>query len=403
MLSASCRELPEFWRATFVRIALTITELDPGGAEQCLVQLAIYLQSRGHEVRVFALGPTPSSTLGESTNRQSLTNLLSQHGIPWQTGNASGLRSLPSVVKWLRSELHRMSPDLIQSMLFHANVVTALANRKLNVPHFGGARVSQPSSWRRIMQRWATKRMIKLICVSQTVAAKCIEQEGIASSKVCVIPNGVSLQRLAVTALAGTNRSDSNDTLSSIPTEAPVLLFVGRLTPQKGILPLVQKVDQLLENLPQHHLVILGDGPEREKVQASVAQSNTGGRVHVLGWRSDAIDWIRRSQILLLPSIYEGMPNVVMEAMGCGKPVVVFAVEGIDELLPEDPQQVVTGFDLPVFIERVKDLAQDQNRCTDWGTKNLERIVQHFRIEDQLAKYEQLYQQHVSNNRGSNQ
>lgn len=386
-----------------MRIALTITELDPGGAEQCLVQLAIFLQSRGHQVSVFALGPTPQSTLGSTTNRTQLTDLLDQHRIPWKAGNARGPASLPGIVRWLRNELRAVSPDVIQSMLFHANFVTALANRKLNCPHFGGARVSQPSLWRRYLQAWAAKRMVKLVCVSQVVAEKCVQQEGISRDKVCVIPNGFSPRQLQASRTAALIRNEFSDPSSSIPLEAPLLVFVGRLSPQKGILPLVQRADQLLQNLPRHHLVIVGDGPERTKIQAAIAPSKSSSRIHLLGWRSDAIDWIRRSQILLLPSMYEGMPNVVLEAMGCGKPVITFSVEGIDELLPSDSWQVVQGFDLAMFVERVHSLAVDPDLCIDLGRKNFKRLEQHFQLDDQLAKYEQLYLQLVSNQQGSKQ
>lgn len=366
-----------------MRIALTITELDPGGAEKCLVQLAICLAARGHEVEVIALGPTPNSSLGSSPNRTLLTDQLTQAGVPWKLGNAAGLLSLPRVVRWLRTELQRIQPDVVQSMLFHANVVTALANRKLAIPHLGGARVGEPSRLRRFAEQWAAGRMRKMVCVSQEVARQ--YAGAIPQDKLVIIPNGIPAAEFSLSVC------DRPPELRQIlPNgQTPYFIFVGRLSEQKGILPLIKKTDLLLENLPDHHLILLGDGPLRSQIQESINKSRNATRVHLLGWRPQAGPWIAHSRALLLPSRYEGMPNVVLEAMSVGKPVVVFAVEGVAELLGEQSEQVVHG-DLTQFIERAHQLA-NSDKIASLGVENRIRAEALFRLEDQHAKYEQLY------------
>lgn len=366
-----------------MRIALTITELDPGGAEKCLVQLTIYLAERGHEVEVIALGPTPENSLGLSPNRTLLTDQLTQAGIPWKSGNAAGVLSLPSVVKWLRNELQRIQPDVVQSMLFHANVVTALANRKLAIPHVGGARVGQPSRIRRLAEKWSAKRMQKMVCVSQAVANQCARL--IPHDKLVVIPNGIPAAEFSQSAI-----ERPTGLQQVLPKEqTPYFIFVGRLSEQKGILPLMKKVDLLLDNLPDYHMILLGDGPLRTEIQESINKSRNVTRVHLLGWRPHAIPWIANSRALLLPSRYEGMPNVVLEAMSVGRPVVVFDVEGIGELLGEQSEQIVHG-DLTQFIERVHQFA-NSDKIESLGVENRKRAEALFRLEDQHAKYEQLY------------
>lgn len=366
-----------------VRIALTITELDPGGAEKCLVQLAIYLARQGHEVEVIALGPTPGNSLGSSPDRTLLTDQLTQAGIPWKSGNASGLTSLLRVVRWLRNELQRIQPDIVQSMLFHANVVTALANRKLAIPHVGGARVGEPSRLRRNVEKWAVGRMQKLVCVSEAVANQCAGS--VPQDKLVVIPNGIPVAECSSS--SNERPAELRQILSSDQT--PYFIFVGRLSEQKGILPLMKKIDMLLDNLPDHHLILLGDGPLRTDIQESINKARHANRVHLLGWRPQAIPWIAHSRALLLPSRYEGMPNVVLEAMSVGRPVVVFAVEGVAELLGERSEQIVHG-DLTQFIERVQQFAKS-DKIESLGIENRKRVDALFRLEDQHAKYEQLY------------
>ncbi len=366
-----------------MRIALTITELDPGGAEKCLVQLAIYLAGRGHEVEVIALGPTPNNSLGSSPDRRLLTDQLTQAGVPWKSGNAGGALSLPRVVRWLRTELLRIQPDIVQSMLFHANVVTALANRKLAMPHIGGVRVSQPSRLRRWAEAWAAERMHKMVCVSQEVATQCAGS--IPQDKLVVIPNGISAEGFSHSTL-----QRPAELRQILPSErTPYFIFVGRLSEQKGILPLMKNVDRLLDSLPDHHMVLLGDGPLRTQIHDTLNKSANANRVHLLGWRPQAVPWIAQSCALLLPSRYEGMPNVVLEAMSVGRPVVVFAVEGVAELLGEQSEQIVHG-DMTQFIERIHQFA-NSDKIESLGVENRTRAEALFRLEDQHAKYEQLY------------
>jgi glycosyltransferase involved in cell wall biosynthesis len=202
-----------------------------------------------------------------------------------------------------------------------------------------------------------------------------------------VIPNGVAEH--------SNQKPDSRPPalLSSLPSpQTPFLLFVGRLSQQKGIEPLIEQVDKLLEPLPNYHFVLLGDGPLMDQLGALIQASNHRSRVHLLGWQPMAQSWMPFASLLLLPSKYEGMPNVVLEAMQSGIPVVAFNVEGIAELLGENSIQVVTD-GLPQFIQRIHQLALDSRLAGQISQHNKQRVAEDFRLEDQLAKYELLYEQ----------
>lgn len=373
-----------------MRIALTITDLDPGGAEQCLVHLACFLANRGHEIEVLALGSTPRRSLGTTPQRDALIEPLDRLSIPWKCGPARRSTSLLATTRWLRVELNRLQPQIIQSMLFHANFVTALANFGHDVLHIGGARVAQTQRLRQLAQRWAVRKMSKLVCVSQSVADHCQQTEGIPSHKLMVIPNGIADQR--------EHEPDAVPPAlqACLPTlQTPFFLFVGRLSEQKGIMALLQQVDSLLDPLPNHHFVLLGDGPLKENLQSLIQAAQNGSRVHLLGWQPAAQSWMRHAEMLLLPSNFEGMPNVVLEAMQAGIPVVSFDVEGMTELLGQRSIQVVSG-SIEQFIERVHHLANDAKLASEVVRENRQRLADNFRLEDQLAKYEKLYEKLLS-------
>ncbi|GIW98989.1 MAG: glycosyl transferase [Pirellulaceae bacterium] len=365
-----------------MRIALVITELYPGGAERCLASLAEFLQRQGHQVMVLSLWDlprTPSQRLLVERLESNAIAVRSVHWNHWWETWAS-LRRLERALRDFR-------PEIVQSFLFHANVGSAWACRRLDIPLVGGARVTQPSRLRRLLHRWATASMHRLVCVSQGVANHCRLVEHISAEKLMVIPNGIDLPHAEGTPV--------DLAAWGLPREARVLLYVGRLDPQKGIVELSQRWDELLGQLPEHHVVILGTGPQEQTVQRLTKRSACGARVHLLGWVANPLDWMRSAEMLLLPTRYEGMPNVVMEAMAVGTPVVCFAVEGIAELMGEDEElvaaQIVPRGDFHRFVRAVHRLAADAQLRRRIGAGNRHRIGNHFSLEQQLQKYEQLY------------
>lgn len=371
-----------------MRIALVITELDPGGAEKCLVQLAIYLKQRKHDVRVFALGPKPLPDRGV------LTKQLHAAGISVEFGNATSIWSILATRRWLRKKLREFAPEIVQSMLFHANLLTALAANSQQSILVGGVRVRQPEKWRWRLQRWAVKRMHKLVCVSDDVLSHCYHAERIKHSKLVVIPNGIDLAEVD-------RQIQQSISLQwaelGVPKAARVLLFVGRIHPQKGIDQLLAHSDSMLDALPEHHLVLMGDGPLKEQLQNGANKSKHATRIHFVGWQPNSVQWINRAELLLLPSLYEGMPNVVLEAMATRRPIITFDIDGVRQVLGNSDsdvvkRQIAPRGDFNAFIELVKQSANSSGARLESGAYNRARIEERFQLSRQLAAYERLYE-----------
>ncbi|MEQ1829733.1 MAG: glycosyltransferase [Pirellula sp.] len=358
-----------------MRIDLVITELDMGGAEKCCTELAIDLKQRGNDVRVIAFGPRPMPP------RDQLAKLLVIHSVETHFLGATGSWMLPSVMWGFRKLLKTNSPDLVQSFLWHANVLSAAIVPSFQIPLVGGVRVAEPKKSRHAIGGWAAKRMNRIVCVSQSVADWSIRREGVEPQKIVVIPNGVQLH------------VPETSFVSPLPNAVRILLFVGRLEPQKGIDILIEHAPDLLSKLPEHHLVILGDGAWRDAVSQLALRSDVQNRVHWLGQRDDVRDWMRRSELLILPTRYEGMPNVILEAMAERLAVVTTRVEGIDELLADAlADQAVAPGDWTTFFERARMLALDAQVRRKFGEANRLRVEQQFSLSQQLAKYHTLYE-----------
>ncbi len=366
-----------------MKIALTITELHPGGAEKCLVNLACYLHGQGHTVEVWQLWPQPPA------GKRSLTEELDRAGIRWYSGNARRPWDFPRMCWRLKKSLGKFQPDVIQSFLFHANLATTWAKPRHAVL-FGGARVSQPEPLRQRWQRWYARRMHKLICVSESVARHCESVERIPSSQLAVIPNGIAIEQPSA--------AQAWSALG-IPADSRVILFVGRLCEQKGVVPFSDHWDDLLQALPEHRLVLIGDGPNKQELQSRAGRSEYSERIHIVGHHDNAQAWMPLADCLVLPAIYEGMPNVVLEAMSVGTPVVSFDVDGVREILTTSNHpdaQIASPGDFQGLVNRTIAFASDRALQEQCGAANQTAIRTHFALNDQLEKYAELYAKALS-------
>jgi starch synthase (maltosyl-transferring) len=377
-----------------MKIDLVITELDVGGAEQCLTNLAVYLHRRAHRVRVIAMGPAPSS------DRDRLLRTLQGEGIETHFLGARRAWQSPRMLAKMRRLVLQSRPDIVQSFLFHANVFAAMVYAPWKVPLIGGIRVVDPRRGRRLLSRLAAMRMEYVVCVSQSVADSCMIRENIPREKLVVIHNGVPISRCSsqgspseeiASNKVGHSCSFAQQQLG-LPGTTPCLLFVGRIDIQKGADVLLERADRILRALPAHNIILVGDGPLKVIAQSHASRCEHENRIHFVGRRDDVLKWMQSSELLLLPTRYEGMPNVVLEAMSCGLPIVSTRAEGILELLGESAgDQTVAVNDWDAWTKKVIQLANDRERRERLSKENLDRCTKRFNLSDKLEQYEQLY------------
>jgi glycosyltransferase involved in cell wall biosynthesis len=230
--------------------------------------------------------------------------------------------------------------------------------------------------------------------VSQSTADWSVTEEGLDRRRLLVIPNGIDRSKIE-------DEASRPITDVKIPTVQNILLFVGRLHEQKGIDVLIAQGDRILGELPSHDLVIVGDGPWSSQVESYRQRSIHASRIHVLGHRQDVAAWMKRSQLVILPTRYEGMPNVILEAMSLGRAVVTTDVEGVAELLGDDPTQMIPKDDWNHWAERVIELGRDAQRCGELGQSNQKRAHDDFALNTQLQRYVNLYEEIFIGRHGS--
>jgi glycosyltransferase involved in cell wall biosynthesis len=362
-----------------ISIAFCITELDPGGAERALVQLVTRLDRRRWEPVVYCLADE-----GE------LVAELKSHGISVTCLGARGVGSL-SVIPRLSSLLRKQRPAILQTFLYHANIVGRIAGRMARVPHIvAGIRVAEQRSRFRLWLDRKTDRWVERhVCVSEAVAKFSIERGRLPAQKIAVIANGVDAERYQTAAAADT-------TQFGIPAGAPIVLFVGRLDAQKGPLDLLHALRLLSARHNDVHALFVGEGPLREEMEAAIRASEFQQRVHLIGWRNDVPELMKAASCLVLPSYWEGMPNVILEAMASGLPVIATEVEGTTELLQRGGESGELGLLVPVgspamLAEGIEQILTHPDECKAMATESQLHVSSNLTWDMTATAYDQLY------------
>lgn len=361
-----------------MHIDLVITELFVGGAERCLTELAIGLQEAGDQVRVFSLGRLPS---GEQAL---LVDRLREAGIGVASGGADNVWNMPRCHRQLRTWFRQQPADICQTFLFHANVLgTAAARAEQRPVCVGGLRVAETKPVRCWLERRAVRRMDRLVCVSSAVKRFAMQQLRCGASTAVVIPNGVEVSQFA--SARPVSWSDYG-----WPDDSVVSLFVGRLHPQKGIDLLQQEIDHLAPAGSSQRVLLVGDGPLGHSLRAWAEQIGKD-RVQILPWQTNVAPLMAAARLLILPSRYEGMPNVVLEAMAAGRPVVCSRVEGSEELLAGDDSQGFASGDHRAMAQLAVRFLQDPEISEATGQRNQQRVRRDFSLPAMVDAYRSHY------------
>ncbi|WP_167159055.1 MULTISPECIES: glycosyltransferase family 4 protein [Streptomyces] len=239
---------------------------------------------------------------------------------PWRATRSPGPALLGETLRAARL-VRRVRPDVIHAHSAKAGVAARLAVRgrvpTVFQPHawsfeaVGGITARLSRGWERAAVRWTAR----IVCVSEGERATGVRAKVVAPCS--VIPNGVDLDHY----------SAADETPAA--QGAPLVVCVGRLCRQKGQDVLLAAWQRVREAVPGAHLVLVGDGPDLAALRAAAP-----GSVSFVGPVGDTAFWYRAADLVVLPSRWEGMALAPLEAMACGRPVVVTDVGGSAESLP---------------------------------------------------------------------
>jgi len=191
-------------------------------------------------------------------------------------------------------------------------------------------------------------RADRILCPARAMKSDLVNNFGIPEESISYIPNPVDLEELDKAAQGE----------SPFRGAGPHLLSVGRLAPQKGFDDMIQALARLLPSRPEAQLWILGEGSERERLEALSDELGVAGNVHLVGHVPNPYVWMRCCDLFVLSSHFEGLPNVVLEAIACGARVCAFdSPGGTREILEQiEGHRLVPAGDVPALADAIGEM-----------------------------------------------
>jgi glycosyltransferase involved in cell wall biosynthesis len=301
-------------------------------------------------------------------------------------------RAFHEVVEQLRGR----RADVLCCHGYKANLLGRLAARRCGIPAVAVSRGWTGESARvrlyERLDRWNLRWMDRVVCVSEGQAVK-VRRAGVAAERISVIRNAVRAERFA--------RPDpaEREAMEKMFPRRPRYLVgaAGRLSPEKGFEVLLEAAARLAaKDLPVGFLHF-GDGPLRDALQRRTHALSLGDRFLLAGFRGDLDQLMPCFDVLALPSFTEGMPNVVLEALAAGVPVVATAVGGTPEVIENGVSgHLVPAGDPEALAQRIGDVLADEAARKRMGQRGRQRILDEFTFEAQARQYAQLFDELIS-------
>jgi glycosyltransferase involved in cell wall biosynthesis len=362
------------------RICFVGTTLGRGGAEVHLFQAATGLQERGFDVHVVCM--LPRDYWGEK---------LEERGIPVTYMNLSRTcRPLPILVRFLRC-MAAIRPSAIAGFDYPGAMLARTGGTLARIPvvissihseNFGG--------WlRRLALVWTDSFATATTVVSQRMSQKLIAL-GAASARVHVIPNGTDMT--AVGPHLRARRAALRQSLGIGDGEF-LWLAAGRLEEPKDYPNLLEAMAMLRPAAPHARLAIAGQGPLEHELRALAASLHLDDVVSFLGFREDVHACMAAADATVLASAWEGLPNVVIESLAAGTPIVSTDVGGVREVIDEGVSGLIVPPRRPLALASAMSalMARSPSDLRSMGDAGRAYVETHYAVDNVVAGWSDLF------------
>ncbi|CAN5878294.1 glycosyltransferase family 4 protein [soil metagenome] len=360
-----------------LRIVHVLSSFGVGGQERVALDLAIGQLARGHAVTVISLAPGPDGALAaEFAEAGIVVDRVAKRG---------GLDA--TLVPRLARALRRHAADVVHThnplpLIYGAPAARLAGARVIHTKHG----INPGSRGHRLLRRAAAWLAHAFVAVSDTTEQQARELNDAPVARLHTIPNGIRLDRYAPDARA---RDEVRAELGL--GDAWVVGTVGRMDANKNQAMLVRAMAPLFTHVSNVRLVIVGDGDARAEVESAVAALPDPSRVVLAGRRMDVPRVVQAFDCFALPSISEGLPLVVPEAMAAGLPIVATAVGGLPSVIDEGETGLLIPVEEAALTTALASLAGDPERARNMGRRAREVALARYSSERMVDEYLALY------------
>jgi len=358
-----------------MKIAIIVNFFPPkwlAGTEIATYHMAEHLAKRGHEVHII-------TSLDDDLVENSYEKGFHIHRIP-----VIRIRTIGLIFFWtdIFRTIKKIDPDIVhaQSLIF---AIPALISKKfLKIPYVVWGQGSDI-----YIRNWFMKVVSKTIIKNADSALALTKSmrevmQAIYNCDIPVVPNGIDIEDYS-------DRPDKQD--SETPRKR--ILFVGRLDPVKGVQYLLKAMKIVSKVLPEAKLILVGDGEERENLESLTNTLGLSDRVDFVGRISheEIPDYLYQADIFVLPSLSEGFPLVILEAMACGLPIVATRVGGVPDIIEDGVNgYLVESGDFQEMAKKIIFILENEPLKL-LISKNNRIKVQEFEWKNVINQLEQIY------------
>ena len=360
-----------------IKVLHLITSLEVGGAQRGLLLGLPRFDPEKYEHVICSL-----------MDRMQMKKQFLETGIKVKSLGLNKKTDLAAALR-LRSLIAELNPDILHTYLLHSNIIGRIVGRLLGVPIIISSErtIGQVGSLGRLATK-LTNPLTDVVEVNSHTGAKFIKKDlGVPTDKIEIVLSGLEVSKYSSMAKRYETRSSLD-----ITDRRHLVLYIGRLRRVKGLDQGLRAFALALNKHPTAHLAIAGEGEELTSLKTLVANLKFSDNVTFLGVRNDLPQILSACDSVLIPSRYEGLPRVAIEAMAAGKPVIATKVGGNSEVIIHSETGILVD---PKDIEKMG-LALSkligncalQNRLGRAGRK---RANQHYSIEKYVSRLDSLY------------
>ena len=365
-----------------MKIFFVVDKLEIGGTERSISTLCNYWVKNGHDVDLLVIYSGKGRKDYELDNRIKLQYLADLVG----SRKKHIINSFTRLLK-LRKIIIKQQPDIIISFLTHVNIVSIISSLKLKIPVIISERNFPPMKktsifwrvFRKIFYRYAS------CLVVQTDKTKNWVENNIKVKNISIIPNPCLYPLPAINPIIDENYF--------IKKNFKYIIAVGRFDYQKGFRNLLNVFIKISKIKKDWNLVIMGDGFLRPKLEETISKNNLHNRVFLPGRAGNISSFYNKADIFVLSSLYEGFPNVLIEAMSYGLPVVSTNCNtGPSDIISHNVNGYLISldnFENELFDKLMKLIEDEKLRCKFSGESK--KIINTYSIDNIGNKWEHLF------------
>ena len=365
-----------------MRLLKLITNLAFGGAETQLKELALRLKQRGWEVIIVSLLPA-----------QAYVGELETAGVPLYSLQMRRKIPDPRALFRFHRILYHEKPQIVHSYMFHANLLARIARGMTRIPILISSvrSLNEGGRLRELAYRFTDPLADITTQVSEAGKQRYIQVGAVPPSKIVYIPNGIDTSRFQPNP---TVRKAIRESLG-YSDEIFVWLTVGRLEPVKNHRELIQVFREVVSEYPHARLLIAGQGPLHPVLEQQIAASGLGTHVRLLGIRRDIPELLNAADAFVLPSLWEGMSNALLEAAATALPIVATNIGGNPEVVLDGVSGYLVPPSEPAALKEAmcRLLSVPKEQRLRMGLAGREHVVRNFDLEQVVDRWEALYRE----------